>query len=475
MKKSLTRNAALNAIKYLCKIALPLITFPYVTRILQPELYGKINYCASIIGFFQIFAALGINEYATREGVAYLGNKEKLNKFAGDIFTLNLLSTIITYILLIVFLLIWKVDFSYKVILLIQSASIFATTIGVEWIFTVHEDYFYITVRSIIVQIISIVAIYLFVKTKEDYLIYTVISVGSVCLGHMIGFVYSFKYVKITIQGCSNLKEHLKPVLILFFNIALISVYINSDKAMLGALIGDTAVGLYEVSTKIYTMVKAVINAVVLVALPRLSLYLRNGDNDTYSRLAKKIFDAQILILFPALIGLFMTSREIVFIIAGESYINAVTSLKILSFALLFAVLANFFVYVLMISLRMDSQILKLTILSAVINVGLNCILIPNGGINAAAATTLIAEATASIMGYLFCRRSFKFNFDIRSMVSTLVGCLLIVLTCCVIELFGMPVWISFVLKVAMSVILYGLVQLILNKMFLLEIKNYSE
>ena len=454
-KPSLVKNSVVNVIRYLLKILLPMVTFSYVVRVLNPENYGKINFCYSIIGYFLLLAGLGINEYAIREGAAFRNDREKISRFSSQIFTIGMISTAVSYVLLIILLAIGFIGDDYKMILAIQSLSIIMTTIGVEWIYTIYEDFTYITIRSFILQVISIICIFLFVKSEADYCIYAAISIGSVSLGYLINFIHARKYADIKITSKPDLKLHLKPVLILFFNAALISIYLYSDKIILGVCLGDEAVGIYEVSVKIYMMIKGVLNAMVLVMMPRLSAYLRDNKEDEYRALANKTLNIQLIILCPAVAGLFMISENVVRVFAGDEYITAKGSLQILSIALIFAVFANLYVYVLMITQRMDKKILFATVFSSSLNIVLNMILIPFFGINAAAFTTLLSEITVAVIGIYCCRKKVPLKFEGKTLLCTALGCVVIVFVCLMTGLLRLSLIPDTILKVIISAVLY--------------------
>ena len=140
-KKSLEINMILNAIKGIMRIIFPLITFPYVSKVLGVEGVGKYNFASSMVGYFIMFAGLGISTYAIREGAKIRENKQKSNQFISEIFSINLFSTLISYLLLAVLLCVWPVLQNYTILILILSIQIGFTTIGVEWIYSIFEDY----------------------------------------------------------------------------------------------------------------------------------------------------------------------------------------------------------------------------------------------------------------------------------------------------------------------------------------------
>ena len=175
-KNTLGKNAILNGIKTVCSILFPFISFSYCSRVLGADALGAYSFSQSIIAYLLLVAALGIPNYAIREGAFVRKRKEKLNEFVAQIFTINCIMTVITYGILIILLISWPKLVSYKKIVVIQSVQIVLTTLGADWINSIFEDYLYLAVRYIVIQIISIVALFLFVKSPADIYVYTFIS-----------------------------------------------------------------------------------------------------------------------------------------------------------------------------------------------------------------------------------------------------------------------------------------------------------
>ena len=178
-KKSLGLNAFLNGLRSVLNIIFPVITFPYVSRVLGVGEIGKYNFSNSFVQYFILIAGLGIATYAVREGAKFRGDRQKLNYFASQVFSINILSTVVSYAILFLCLLFFNKLHAYLASILIFSIQIIFTTLGTEWIYTIFEEYTYITVRSIVFKIISIIALFIFVRHQGDYLNYAAITVFS--------------------------------------------------------------------------------------------------------------------------------------------------------------------------------------------------------------------------------------------------------------------------------------------------------
>ncbi|MBQ6636376.1 MAG: flippase [Lachnospiraceae bacterium] len=390
--KSLGLNAALNFIKVACSILFPLITFPYITRVLQVENIGKIDYGNSIVAYFALFAALGIRNYGVREGAKKKRGPE-FDRFASEAFTLNLLTTALSYAVLFALLFTVPRFRDYRAVILIQSATILLTTLGIEWVNTVYEDFLYITVRSIALQVLCMGAMFLFIRRPEDYLKYACISVLSSGLTCIANWVYCRRYTKIRLLFDRAVFQHLYPMFIFFANSLAITIYVSADTTMLGWIAGDYYTGLYAVAVRIYQIVKQLMTAVYTVTIPRLSRFAGRNDRGNYRKLMTDITSCILLLIVPAMTGLAVYARHILLILSGESYLPAVTSLRILAAALLFSVGSGIVVNCINTPHGFEKTSLAATIAAAVVNVALNVVMIPALRQDGAAITTLIAEA----------------------------------------------------------------------------------
>ena len=131
-RKSLKVNAALNVIKQLCMIVFPMITFPYASRVLGTFHYGKINFGSSIISYIMLIAGLGVSKYAIREGARVKDDRKRLDELCDEVFSINIISTIAAYTVLLFLMLFWKKLDGYKALLMIQGLAVLFTTIGTD-------------------------------------------------------------------------------------------------------------------------------------------------------------------------------------------------------------------------------------------------------------------------------------------------------------------------------------------------------
>lgn len=458
MRKSLGKNAFLNGFRNVLNLLFPLLTFPYVSKVLNVEGIGQYNFAQATVSYFLLVAGLGISTYAIREGAKYREDKEAFNVFASEVLLCNAISTIIAYLLLALCMIFVGKLQTYATLIWVFSIQIVFTTIGVEWLYSIYEEYEYITIRSIVVKIISIILIFIFVRDSDDTINYAVITVFAYVGSNILNLIRSKIYFKIVKVHMSDCIKHLRPILVIFASNIAIMIYVYSDTTMLGFMQTDFEVGIYSVSVKIYNIVKNLLSSVLIVSIPRLSMYYGNGRIKEFKSTAQKVYDSITALVMPAVIGLMCVSKQVVLVISGDAYISAESSLRILCIALLFCIYAWFFSQCILMPAKKEKTILIATCISAVINIGLNFCLIPIWKENAAAFTTFVAEFIMFLICVIYGLKIVKIRLFNRNMLGVMFGCVGIVCVCKIILSFEYGVIMQLLGVVLASGVVYGLI-----------------
>lgn len=449
------KNTILNIIKSASSIVFPVVTFSYISRILMTESVGKINFGNSIVSYFTLLASLGISTYAIKECSRNRDNKNKLSQCASEIFSINVCSTLISYIILILTLLMFKKLDNYRELILIQSSAILFTTIGADWINSAMEDFKYITIRSIGFQIVSLVLMFMFIHQPEDYLKYAVITVLATSGANIMNIFYRRKYCNIRFTFRMNIKKHFPPILMFFSMIIAQQIYVNSDITILGLYKGDFEVGLYSTSVKIYTIVNTIIASVSTVVWPQIAEAYKNGKQEDINRLSKYSLGFILTFGLPAIVGINLISEEIILFIAGPEYINATLSLRILTIALFFSFIGGWMGSTNFLPNGKEKICLLASCCSAIINISLNLFMIPYFGLNGAAITTAISECCAFIILFIKFDRKLKINGLKEMIYKPLAGCFIMSLVSIIIRIFVTNKMIICALTILLSILTY--------------------
>lgn len=436
MSKNLVRrNTVLNIIKSICAVVFPLITFPYISRTLLADGVGKVNFGNSIVSYFSLFASLGVATYALKECAQNRINREDLSKTASEIFSINMCSTILSYFVLILFLIFVRPLYKYRVLIVIQSSVILFNTLGADWINSAMEDFTYITIRSIFFQGLSIVLMFIFVHRPEDYIRYAIITVLSASGGNIINIFYRKKYCDIYFTLKMNLKKHL-PAIFMFFSMILAQqIYVNSDITILGLCRGDYEVGLYSTSVKIYNIVNTVIASVSTVVWPQIAEAYKMNRLVDVNRLARYSLNFIFAFGLPCIVGINVVAKEIIFLIAGNEYVGATLSLQILTIALFFSFLGGWLGSVMFLPNNKECICLIASVAAAIVNIILNLIFIPFFGLNAAAITTAIAEGVSLVILFVHYDKRMKINGIHKMLKGPIMGGAFIVASSVVVRM----------------------------------------
>lgn len=462
-------NAVLNVIKQCSTVLFPLITYPYISRVLGSGNFGRVSFANSVIEYGVVFAALGIPAYMVRGGAKVRKNRAEINKMATEVFTISIVTMLISLAGIGIFMLLFPRLRAESILIGILSLNILFSVLGRDWINTIYEDYFYITLRYIAFKVVSVLLIFLFVKKPEHYIRYAVIMLFAESGGYLSNLFYTRKYIPFAVTRRPDLKKHLKPLLLLFSSTLAVRIYIQSDIILLGFMKTDAEVGVYSLASRIYSVIKSVLNAIILVTIPRISYYVGNGKLDEYNELLGKLKTALSLLIFPCIIGALALDKNVMLIMGGESYLCGHRAFDILCIALLFAVLGCYYAQGVLIPNKKESKYFLCTSISAIINIILNLFLIHWIGIEGAALTTLIAE----IIIMFSCRyysRNLHNERSRNSLLPIATGCLAIFGMCRLIKYFSLNIILSTALSVVSSVILYFGILLIGKNTMVMEV-----
>ena len=458
---SLKKNIALNLFKTVLNLLFPLITFPYASRILLPDGIGRVSFARSFIDYFILIATLGISTYGIRETAKIRDNREKLSKISREIVTINMISTAVSYFLLFIAIFCIPKLTNYRLLLIVISAKILFTALGLDWLYGGVEDYKYITTRAVIFQIISIVLLFMFVNRPEDYLKYASIAVFSNVGSNICNWIHSKKYIDLFKKTRIELKKHVKPIFILFAMVAVTKVYAVLDVTMLGFLCDDWQVGIYSAAEKVNKIVLSMVVAACTVLLPRLSYYSEKNEIQKFNNLAYKGFDVLLLVSIPSWIGLSLISYQIIMLVSGENYISAVPLMCIMSPIILIIGLSNFIGMQLFMPLRKEKYTLYSVICGAVVNFSLNLILVPRYQAFGAAISTICAEIIVTAVQLVLARDIINLKSIFKQFTIYFLDSLVMGLSVFVIIKNIDDVFIGFLCGVVSGLVVYGILLLL--------------
>lgn len=466
-QQSVKKNFILNTIRVLLSIVFPLITYPYASRTLGTVGVGRESYVYSIINYFTIIAGFGVSSYAISEGAKLRDDRKSLNRFASEMLLISIITTFIAYVLFFAVLFIPKFD-DYRELLVLSSTTILLTTMGVDWLYQILEQYTYITVVTIAFQLAALIMMFVLVRDEGDVMWYVLdVAVSTTGFG-IVNFVHSRRFVTF-FKGQSNyqLKRHIRPMLYLFGVTLAAVIYTNSDISMLGWMKGDVDAGIYSTASKLVQTAATVIRSLSIVVLPRISYYMKDGDTDRAKGLINQTLKFIIMIVVPSVVGIILIAPEIIHFISGNNYdefLPAVRTLKILALYLFLSPINGFIAYQIFLPRGRQRTTFYATISGAVMNIILNAVLIPKFTYDGAAVATLISEATVMAVCCVSGRSLIPFRECLGSIWRYLLATVPMMVICIGLRQLEWSGYLSFMLvMVVLAVISYFVMLLLLG------------
>lgn len=407
-QKSLKINFIMNVILTMSSFIFPLITFPYVSRVLMPSGMGKVSFAMAFVTYFSMFAQMGIPTYGIRACAKVRDDRKKLSKTVQEIMIINLLMCVVVYIVYFAFLAVIPRVRQDRTLFLIMGTMIVFNAIGVEWLYKALEKYSYITIRSIVFKFIALLLMFGLVHTRQDYLIYGGIVIFASSASNIFNFINLKKYISISPQKNYNFKQHIGMILIFFAMSVATTIYTNLDTVMLGFMKTDTDVGYYNAAVKIKSILVSVVTSLGTVLLPRASYYVEQNNLEEFYRIAKKALNFIFVIAIPITVYFILFAEEGINFLSGEAYAGAILPMKIIMPTVLFIGVTNVLGIQMMVPLGKEKQVLYSEIAGAIVDFVLNIVCIPRLGAAGAAVGTLAAEIVVCIWQMTTMRKELK-------------------------------------------------------------------
>ena len=389
---SLKKNFVMNVVLTVSNFLFPLISFPYVSRILLPEGTGRVDFATSLISYFAIFAQLGIPTYGIRACAKVRDDREKLTRTAHELLMINLIMSALTYAALFIAVNTIPRLLEEKALILVVSMTILLGSIGMEWLYKALEQYTYITARSLAFKLVALAAVFLLIRSQEDYVIYGGITIFAASASNVLNLINARKYIGFRPVGGYDLRRHLRPVAIFFAMACATTIYTHLDNVMLGFMATDADVGFYGAAVKIKSILVNVVTALGAVLLPRLSWYVEQGDMAEFRRLTRKALHFILLAAAPLTVYFIFFAREGILLLSGKAFEGSVVPMQVIMPTLLLIGITNILGMQILVPTGREKAVLYSEIAGAAVDVALNAWLIPRMQATGAAIGTLAAE-----------------------------------------------------------------------------------
>lgn len=449
---SIKTNFIYNTAYQVLAILIPLITTPYLSRVLGAEHIGIFSYSFSIVYYFGLFAMLGVNNYGNRSIARIKDNEDLRSKVFWSIYVFQIITSMVMSIIYAIYVIIIAED---KLIGWIMILYVISCGLDINWFFFGMEEFKLTTIRNTFVKLFTIVGIFCLVKKPSDVYLYALIYVLSQLLSQIILWVSLKKYIKKCELTIYDITQHIKPNLILFLPVLAISLYKIMDKIMLGAMTSKVEVGYFESSERVTQVPVALINSLGTVMLPRISNLIANND---YKKSEKYLGESLIFAVFLTSsmgFGIMAVSKEFVPVFYGAGFEKCIWIFQVLLPSCFFLAFANVIRTQYLIPNKMDKEYTISIFIGAIVNFIINLSLIPFAGSVGAGIGTFCAEASVCIVQCIFVRQKIVLKSYMKKIIPFFISGLIMYLVLFNIAIPTTVTIIALSIKIVLGILLY--------------------
>lgn len=472
MAQSVKVNYILNLINTGTQMLFPLITFPYVCRVIEADGIGQINFFQSIISYISLFTCLGIPMYAIREIARDRSDVVQMNRTAMEILLLHSMLTLVGYaIVAILCLTVPQIQVNIP-LFLILSLTIFFTAIGCEWFYQGIEDFKYITIRGLIIKTVSVVLLFIFVKSKTDLLYYGCYTVFGVLGGNIFNFFRLRKYIhrENIIFSELHIKRHIKPVLKVFSFSVVTSIYLQLNTVLLGFLKNALAVGYFAAATKVMQMLLTMSACLGSVMMPRASHLIAENKEDEFNRLIQKSYDFTLAIALPMTIGLIFCAPSLITALCGVKFEHSILPSQIIAPIIFMVAISNVFGIQVLFPKGKINIVTLCCGIGAVADLILNLCLIPFFSYIGTSIAYLGAEVATTVSMYFIGRKYIPIIYFKKSHLTYALGCIVMAFVLYGLSLLQLPTLSILLLQGCCGVLAYFIILCICKDEMLVQI-----
>lgn len=456
-KKSIVENFIFQLIYQLLIMLVPFITAPYLARTLGADNIGIYSYNYAISYCFVLFTKLGIDNYGAREIAKIPLNDTKLlsEKF-WTLFSVKMMTGLVSLGVYLLYVMCFVKE--NKAVSLIFALYIISAIIDVNWFYIGIENFKLISLRNMAVKIAVTVLIFVFVKTKNDLNLYTLIMVGGTYfISQFIGWGLIIKNVKFSVSHIKDVIGCIKPLFVLFIPVLALNIYRQMDKIMLGTMCNTVQVGLYEYAEKIYMICISVVSVCADVGMPRVVTLLSSGRKEKVKRLIDMLIDLGICLSFAMSFGVASISKNFISLFYGKEFADCSTLLLLLSPSIIFLGVSVIVRKDFLIPHGYDKVFVQASCIGAVVNFILNFMLIPHFRAQGAVIATITTELFVMVYQFFRIRKQIPIKKYLLHMSWFLLsGSVMMIFLKLIFSRYPAS-WLAVMIEIAAGILLYSI------------------
>lgn len=455
---SIKKNFLYNAFYNVLTLILPLITTPYISRIMGAERIGIYSYAYSVAYYFGLFILLGLNNYGNRTIAGVRDDKEKLSKTFWSIYVMQLFLGIM---IVAIYLLYCAFIAQNQLMALIQLIYLISVMLDINWFFFGLEQFKLTVTRNTIIKVLTVTSILYFVKSVDDLYIYAMIMVSGPLISQLYLWLFLRKYISFSKISWNDIIKHIIPNLTLFIPVIAVSLYTTMSKILLGLMSNMIEVGFFESANKLTIIPTTAITALGTVMLPRVSNMVASGHHQKTMQYLQKSLIISVFLSVPISLGISAVSKEFVPFFYGKGFDKCQLLIPILVLSSIFLSWGNVIITQYLIPYKKDKIYIKSVFLAAIFNILINILLIPMFQSIGAAIGSLFAEITVCSYQTFKVRKELKIKLYLKqSLPFVISGTIMYVIVIFI------PFFHSYLMTIIIKVLVGAIVYLMLSGLY---------
>lgn len=466
------KNYLYNVSYQILSIIVPLITSAYIARVLLPKGVGANAFTSSIINYFILFANMGIGYYGNRQ-IAYVRtNKKQMSQTFWEIQIVKTILTLLSVMAFIVFMQFYTRQPEY---MWAQSINLIAVAFDISWFYEGIEDFKVTVIKNSFVKILSLIAIFVFIKGPNNVTLYIVLLGISTFLGNLTLWLnLRSNLVKINLRKLKP-KIHFLPMIELFVPQIAVQIYVQLNKTMLGVMVSQVAAGYYQYSDNLVKTVMAIVTSLATVMLPHMANALAEGNIKRVNKLLYKSFNFINFLAYPCTFGLAAVSLTLSPLYYGKGYQPVGQAMMIESIVILMIAWSGSIGVQYLLPLNKTRQFTISVTLGAVTNMLLNIPFIKLWGLNGAMWATVISEATVSLYQLWIVRKNIKYADLFKDNWKYLVASIIMFLFVFYLNQHLSESWLMIIIEVLTGVIIYIIMMIVFRASIVKQILIFAK
>jgi O-antigen/teichoic acid export membrane protein len=454
------KNYLYNASYQVFVLLIPLITTPYLARVLGPTGVGINAYTNSIIQYFILFGSIGVNLYGNRQIAFVRDDKDKMTKTFYEIFLMRIMTIVLAYAAFLIFLM---TTGSYHVYYLAQSVSIIAAAFDISWFFMGVENFGVTVLRNFVVKIVTLTSIFTFVKSFDNLNIYIMILSLSLLIGNMTLFPNLRRYIgKVKLKNL-RIWQHLKPSMVLFVPQIATQIYLVVNKTMLGSMTTVQSAGYFDQSDKMIKMILAVVTATGTVMLPHVANAFMKGEVEKTKQFLYNSFSFVTALSVPMMFGIAAVARKFVPLFFTDKFLAVTPLMMIESIVILLIAWSNALGTQYLLPTNQNSAFTKSVVLGAVVNIIVNIPFIMLWGALGATLSTVLSEITVTSYQLFVVRRQINYWNLFTDTGKYILAGLLMFIVVFILDGKLPDSWLMLIIEVSIGILIYGMLLIVMK------------